>query len=294
MLPLLAILNNSTMKLSSINITNFKIDGGAMFGVVPKVLWQRSYPADEHNLCSWALRSLVVESDGRVILIDNGFGDKQDDKFFSHFYLFGGDGLVDGLKRHGYSTADITDVVLTHMHYDHCGGGIVLNPTDGSYEPLFPNATIHVSRSHWDWAVNPNAREADSFLKENIIPMQELGLVSFVEKDMMLTSGVELRIFNGHTKGQIIPIIHHPKGTVVFVADLFPSTAHIPLPYIMSYDVEPMVTLKEKEQFLEESISKGYTYFFQHDYYTECCNLKRTPKGVRAGDNFLLTSFLER
>lgn len=281
------------MKLSSVNITNFKIDGGAMFGVVPKVLWQRTYPADDNNLCSWALRSLVVEDGNRVILIDNGFGDKQDAKFFSHFYLFGGDGLLAGLAQNGYTPEDITDIVITHMHYDHCGGGLKFNAETGAIEAVFPNATIHISRSHWDWAVNPNAREADSFLPENILPMLELGLVNFIEEGGMLTPNVELRIFDGHTRGQIIPIIHHPKGKLVFVADLFPSTAHIPLPYIMSYDVEPMVTLKEKETFLNESTSLGYTFFFQHDFYTECCTLKQTPKGIRANSLFTLSEFLK-
>lgn len=282
------------MKLSPVNITNFKIDGGSMFGVVPKVLWSRVYPCDENNLCSWALRSLVVESGSRVVLIDDGFGDKQDDKFFSHFYLFENDGLEVGLRRIGYSFGDITDVVLTHMHYDHCGGSIRINGESGAYEAVFPNATIHVSRSHWEWAINPNARESDSFLKENILPMEELGLLNLVDDSCMLTPEIELRIFNGHTKGQIIPVIHHPNGKLVFAADLFPSTAHIPLPYIMSYDVEPMVTLKEKEDFLKESLDNGYVYFFQHDYYTECCTLAKTEKGIRAGKKMTLADFLER
>lgn len=281
------------MKFYSLNITNFKIDGGAMFGVVPKVLWQRVYPADESNLCSWALRSLVVETNGRVILIDNGFGDKQDVKFFSHFHLFGGDGLLSGLAKLGYNPDDITDIVLTHLHYDHCGGGIKVNEENGAFEAVFPNAKFHISQAQWDWALNPNAREADSFLKENIQPMQELGLVNFIQKDCFLTDGVELRIFNGHTKGQLIPIIHHPKGSLAYVADLFPSAAHIPLPYIMSYDVEPMVTLCEKEAFLEESVAKGYTYFFQHDFFTECCTLHRTPKGVRVDRHLSLNEFLK-
>ena len=280
------------MKLFPLNITNFKIDGGAMFGVVPKVLWQRAYPADDANLCSWALRSLIVEVDNRIILIDDGFGDKQDEKFFSHFYLFGGDGLLDGLAKFGYQPDDITDVVLTHLHYDHCGGGIRVNSNIGGYEAVFPNAKFHISRAQWEWATNPNAREADSFLEENILPMQELGLVNFIDGDCFIAEGVELRIFNGHTKGQIIPIIHHPNGELVFVADLFPSTAHIPLPYIMSYDVEPMVTLREKEDFLEESLAKGYTFFFQHDFYTECCTLHRTKKGIRADRQFMLNDFL--
>lgn len=281
-----------TMKLSPVNITNFKIDGGAMFGVVPKVLWQRVYPANAANLCSWSLRSLVVEAGNRVILIDDGFGDKQDAKFFSHFHLFGGDGLLGGLSKLGYDPSHITDIVLTHLHYDHCGGGIRVNQNNGNYEAVFPNAKFHISRAQWEWAINPNAREADSFLEENILPMQELGLVNFIDDECFITEGVELRIFNGHTKGQIIPIVHHQNGGLVFVADLFPSTAHIPLPYIMSYDVEPMITLQEKADFLEESLAKGFTFFFQHDFYTECCTLQRTQKGIRADRLFSLDEFL--
>lgn len=281
------------MEVFALNITNFKIDGGAMFGVVPKVLWQRVYPADENNLCSWALRSMVVKHDDRVILIDNGFGDKQDAKFFSHFHLFDGVGLLSGLESIGVGPDDVTDVVLTHLHYDHCGGG-VLRDGGGSYKLQFPRAKYHISRAQWDWAANPNAREADSFLPENILPMLDLGAVSFIEEDSFLTSKVELRIFHGHTKGQVIPIIHHDNGPLVFVADLFPSIAHIPLPYIMSYDVEPMVTLQEKEVFLNEALAGGYTFFFQHDYYAECCSLVKTPKGIRAGESFPLSTFLAR
>lgn len=281
------------MKIYPLNITNFKIDGGAMFGVVPKLLWQRVYPADEKNLCSWALRSLIVEMNGRVILIDNGFGDKQDEKFFSHFYLFGGDGLLSGLANLGYNSDDITDVILTHLHYDHCGGGIQISKGSGVFEAVFPNAIYHISQQQWDSALNPNAREADSFLMENLLPMQNLGTINFIQEDCFLNDRVELRMFNGHTKGLLIPIIHHPNGSLVYVSDLFPSVAHIPLPYIMSYDVEPLVTLREKEEFLEESVSKNYTYFFQHDFYNECCTLHHTLKGIRADRVFSLNEFLK-
>jgi glyoxylase-like metal-dependent hydrolase (beta-lactamase superfamily II) len=280
------------MKIHSLNICNFKIDGGAMFGVVPKILWNRFYKADEDNLIPLALRSLVIETNGKVVLIDNGFGDKQSDKFFSHFGIFGGDGLIGGLEKLGYKPEDITDIILTHLHYDHCGGGIKRNEK-GEFELVFPNAKIYVSREQWETAQNPNVREADSFLKENIIPMKDLGVLNLVEKEQFLIPEIELRIFNGHTKGQIVPLIHLPNGKVlVYAADLFPTTAHIPLAWNMSYDVEPLITMKEKEMFLDEAIEKNYFLFFQHDYHCECCKLQQTPKGIRTGEKLKLEDVL--
>ncbi len=279
------------MELYSLNVTNFRIDGGAMFGVVPKALWQRVYPANDENLCPWALRSLVIKSENRVVLIDNGFGNKQDEKFLSHFYLFGGDGLIEGLAKIGIKPEEVTDMVLTHLHYDHCGGGVV-QKSDGTYALTFPNATYHISRSHWEWAIHPNVREADSFLPENLHPMMESGKLHLVESEGELFPGLELRIVNGHTRGQMIPIITFQGTKVVFAADLFPSTAHIPLAWNMSYDVEPMKTLKEKEAFLKEAYENGYMLFFQHDYHNECCSLKQTQKGIRVDRTFTLNEFL--
>lgn len=280
------------MKISQFNIRNFKVDGGAMFGVVPKVLWNRVYPADDDNLIPLSLRSLVVETDGRVVLIDTGFGNKQSDKFFSHFGIFGGNGLVEGLAKLGYKPDDITDVIHTHLHYDHCGGGIALNDK-GEYVAVFPNAKYHVSKGQWEWAINPNVREADSFLKENLLPMQQLGLLNLVEAEGELLPGIELRFFNGHTRGQIVPIIHLPNGKkLVYAADLFPSTAHIHLAWNMSYDVEPLVTMEEKELFLNESLEHNYILYYQHDFHTECSTLQLTPKGIRAGKKLTLLEVL--
>lgn len=264
-----------------------------MFGVVPKILWNRVYPADEQNLIPLALRSMVVETNGRVVLIDTGFGNKQSEKFFSHFGIFGGEGLVEGLARVGYKPADITDVIHTHLHYDHCGGGIALNEKD-DYIPVFPNAKYHVSKVQWEWAINPNVREADSFLTENLLPMQQLGVLNLLEDEGELLPGIEIRFFNGHTRGQIVPIMHLPNGKIlVYAADLFPSTAHIHLAWNMSYDVEPLVTMKEKEAFLGEAVDKGYLLFYQHDHFAECSTLQITPKGIRAGEKLTLEQVLE-
>jgi glyoxylase-like metal-dependent hydrolase (beta-lactamase superfamily II) len=277
------------MKLYSVNITNFKIDGGAMFGVVPKVLWEKHYPADENNLCNWALRSLLIDMGDRLVLIDNGFGDKQDEKFMKRFHLNENNGIEKALEVHGYKPADITDMILTHLHFDHCGGGVRHNAGKSGYELTFPNAIYRVSRAQWETAMNPNMREKDSFLKENLIPMYESGQLQFIEKETELFPGLSVRIYNGHTMGQLIPFVRTRDKTIVFAADLFPSVAHIPLPYIMSYDMMPTTTLEEKEHFLEEAVKNNYILFFQHDLYHECCTLKQTPKGIRAGETFLLT-----
>jgi len=277
------------MKLYPIHITNFKIDGGAMFGVVPKVMWENKYPADEKNLCNWALRSLLIDTGERVILIDNGYGDKQSEKFFSHVYLNGGDGLEGALNKSGNTFDDITDVILTHLHADHCGGGVKYNDDKSGFEMVFKNANYWVSKPHWDSAMNPNKQEGAAFLKENLIPMLESGQLKFIEKDTELYSGINLRLYNGHTVGQIIPFINTGEKTVVFMADLIPSTAHIPLVWNMAYDVRPMDMLREKEDFLNEAVEKKYTLFFQHDLYNECATVQQTEKGVRLKEVFKLT-----
>lgn len=276
------------MKLFPIHITNFKIDGGSMFGVIPKVLWNKKYPADENNLCNWALRSLLIDAGEKVILIDNGYGDKQDEKFFSHVYLNGGDGLEGALQKHGYSFDDITDIILTHLHTDHCGGGVQHNSDKTGFELTFKNANYWVSKSQWEWAMNPNKQEGAAFLKENLIPMQESGHLKFIENNCELYPGIELRLYDGHTVGQIIPFIHSEGETIVFVADLIPSVAHIPLVWNMAYDVYPMKTLDEKEAFLNEAAEKNYTLFFQHDLYNECATVHKTEKGIKVKETFVL------
>ncbi len=278
----------NNMKLCPVNITNFKIDGGAMFGVVPKVLWEKNYPADKNNLCNWALRSLLIDTGSRIVLIDNGFGEKQSGKFMSRFHLNQNRGLENALEDLGYSATDITDMLITHLHYDHCGGGVKYNSRGTGFELTFPNATYWVGLSQWESAMNPNSREKDSFLRENLMPMKESGQMELIDNDRELLPGVSVRIFNGHTSGQLIPFIRKNGITIVFTADLIPSTAHIPLPYIMSYDMRPEETLREKESFLDEAERNGYILFFQHDLYNECCTLEKTSKGIRAGKTFSL------
>ncbi len=259
-----------------------------MFGVVPKVLWEKHYPADENNLCNWALRSLVIDNGERVVLIDNGFGDKQSEKFMSRFHLNDNKGVEKALDELGYKTADITDMLITHLHYDHCGGGVKYNSGRTSFELTFPNARYWVSKAQWESAMNPNKREKDSFLKENLIPMEKSGKMHFIEKDTMFFPELSVRIYNGHTAGQLIPFISIKDSTIVFMADLLPSVAHLPLPYIMSYDMMPAKTLKEKENFLIEAEKNNYILFFQHDFYNECCTLQQTARGIRAKDKFML------
>ncbi|PLX13632.1 MAG: MBL fold metallo-hydrolase [Marinilabiliales bacterium] len=276
------------MKLFPIHTSNFKIDGGAMFGVVPKVLWSSKYPADENNLCNWALRSLLIDTGERVILIDNGYGDKQSEKFFSHVHLNGGEGLEGALQKYGYSPDDITDMVLTHLHADHCGGGVKYNKDKTGFELTFKNAIYWVSKPHWKWAMNPNKQEGAAFLEENLMPMLHSGHLKFIEKDTELYPGINIRLYNGHTFGQMIPFINTGDKTVVFMADLIPSTAHIPLVWNMAYDVSPMEMLQEKEDFLNEAAENNYILFFQHDIFNECARVQKTDKGVRLKETFTL------
>lgn len=276
------------MKLFPIHISNFKIDGGAMFGVVPKAIWSRKYPADENNLCTWSLRSLLIDTGERVILIDNGHGDKQDDKFFNHVHLHNNEGLIPVLAKYGYKPEDITDMVHTHLHADHCGGGVKHNADKTGFELVFPNANYWVSKQQWEWAQNPNMQEKASFLTENIQPIEESGKLKLIDANTELYPGVELRLYSGHTKGQLIPFIHYNDKTIVFTADLIPSTAHIPVVYNMAYNIDPMLTLEEKSSFLKEAAEKNYVLFFQHDAYTECCTVTETPKGIRENKKFRL------
>ncbi len=279
------------MNLYSINTGYFKLDGGAMFGVVPKVIWNKLNPADENNLCSWAMRSLLIEDGNRLILIDNGIGDKQDEKFMGHYYLHGNDSLDRSLAKHGFGKDDITDVILTHLHFDHCGGSIVRN--GNRLVPAFKNATFWSNRLHWDWATKPNDREKASFLKENILPIEESGQLKFLEPGISINNQlassafnehISIRFVNGHTEAMMLPQITYQNKTIVYMADLLPAAAHIPLPYVMAYDMFPLTTLQEKKSFLTEAVTNNYILFFEHDPKIECCSLEQTEKGVRVKD----------
>ncbi|MFZ4401213.1 MAG: MBL fold metallo-hydrolase [Bacteroidales bacterium] len=279
------------MELHVINTGNLKLDGGAMFGVVPKVMWQKLYPADENNRCNWSMRCLLAVDGERKILIDCGIGDKQDEKFFNNMHLNGDDNLISSLSKAGYSTDDITDVVLTHLHFDHCGGAVKNNIDKTGFELTFKNATHWVGKAHWELANKPNAREKASFLKENFQPLMDAGKLNLIEKDTTLFPGFFVKIFNGHTAGQIIPFIDYKGKTVVYMADLMPAAVHIPLAYVISYDTQPLVSLDEKESFLNEALANDYILFFEHDIYNECCNLQQTDKGVRAKEYFGLKEY---
>jgi len=279
------------MKLFPVHISDFKLDGGAMFGIVPKILWEKQYPCDENNYCNWALRSLLFDNGKQRIMVDNGYGDKQDKKFFSFVHLHGGFGLEGALEKYGYKPEDITDMVISHLHYDHCGGGVKNSSTGTGFEMVFPNATYWVSKQQWEWALNPNKREAASYLEENILPMQESGQLKFIEDNIELYPGFNVRLYNGHTEGQIIPFISFQGKTVVYMADLIPSTTHINLAWNMSYDVQPLITLIEKEQFLEEAYENDYILFLEHDAYNECCTIEKTKKGYRAKETFTLEEY---
>lgn len=277
------------MKLYSINTGYFKLDGGAMFGVVPKSMWQKLNPPDENNMCSWAMRCILIEDEGRLILVDNGMGNKQDEKFFGHYYLYGDDTLNRSLSNNGFSKDDITDVFLTHLHFDHCGGSI--EKQGDKLIPAFKNATYWSNGTHWQWAINPNDREKASFLKENILPIQESGKLKFIDvKDgISFSENIKVRFMYGHTEAMMLPQINYKDKTIVFMADLLPSAAHIPLPYIMGYDMRPLQTLKEKKSFLTEAQQNNYILFFEHDPKIECCNLQLTEKGVRSKETFTLS-----
>jgi glyoxylase-like metal-dependent hydrolase (beta-lactamase superfamily II) len=280
------------MKLHLFNISNFKVDGGAMFGVIPKALWSRVYPADENNLIVLTLRSLVVETDGHVILIDTGYGDKQDDKFFRYVYLHGGEGLLNGLKSIGYTAGDITDVMLTHLHADHCGGCVRKKTGSPGYEMVFPNAIHHVSRAQWEWASVNNLREADAFLEENILPIGQSGRLNLVDEEGELFPGFSIRMCYGHTPGLMIPLIKNKNKTLVYTGDLIPTTAHIPLIWNMSYDIESLKTIEEKKSIIQEALDSNYILVFQHDIQTECCTLGMTSKGIRAKEKFDFSEFI--
>lgn len=283
------------MKIYPINTGNFKLDGGAMFGVVPKSLWSRTNPADDNNMCDWSMRSLLIEDGDRLMLIDTGIGDKQSEKFFSHYYLSDANALEPNLKKLGFSLDDITDVFLTHLHFDHCGGAIKWNKDRTGFEPVFKNATYWSTENHWKWATVPNPREKASFLSENILPIQESGQLQFIERTDDFTKNVfpniDVLFVDGHTESMMIPHIHYKNETLVFMADLLPSVGHIPLPYVMGYDTRPLITLTEKEKFLQNAVQNDFILFLEHDSVNECARLQETEKGIRLKDTFDFKAF---
>ncbi|WP_153797214.1 MBL fold metallo-hydrolase [Foetidibacter luteolus] len=286
------------MKLYTIDTELFKLDGGAMFGVVPKSIWNKLNPADENNMCTWAMRLLLIEDGNRLILVDTGIGNKQETKFFSHYYLHGTATLENSLKKHGFTKDDITDVLLTHLHFDHCGGAI--ERSHDQLIPAFKNAIYWSNERHWLWATQPNEREKASFLKDNILPIQKSGQLQFIHTpagsieetgslgSTAFSENISLRFVNGHTDMMMLPQIRYKGKTIVYMADLLPSTGHIPLPYVMAYDMFPLTTLQEKKVFLKEALENEYILFFEHDRETECCTLQQTERGARLKDIFKL------
>lgn len=272
------------MKIYPIHTGNFKLDGGAMFGVVPKSIWQRSNPADDNNMCSWSMRCLLIEDGDKLILIDTGMGDKQSEKFFGFYYLFGDHSLDGELAKLGFHRDDITDVFLTHLHFDHCGGAIAWNKDRTMLLPAFKNAKFWSNERHWKWATEPNPREKASFLKENIVPIQESGQLQMLtrqENSANMEGVFDVLFVDGHTESQMLPIINYKGKKLVFMADLLPSTGHIPLPYVMGYDTRPLITIDEKKRFLDEAADQNYILFLEHDFESECCTVEQTEKGVR-------------
>ncbi|MCX6198634.1 MAG: MBL fold metallo-hydrolase [Bacteroidetes bacterium] len=276
------------MKLHTIETGYFKLDGGAMFGVVPKTIWQKLNPPDEKNLCTWQMRCLLIEDGKQLILIDCGLGNKQNEKFFSHYEPHGDASLEKSIHELGFSFDDVTDVLLSHLHFDHCGGAI--KREEEKLVPAFKNATYWSNEKHWDWATQPNDREKASFLKENILPIQQSGQLKFAaEGSNPIHPNIMMKTVSGHTEAMFIPHIKVGDKTLVYCADLFPSMAHIPLPYIMAYDTRPLLTLDEKKKFLAEAAANNYYLFFEHDRVNECCSLQQTERGVREKDVFKLS-----
>ena len=280
------------MQLHSIDTGFFKLDGGAMFGVVPKSLWSRTNPADENNLCTWAMRLLLIEDGERLILVDTGIGDKQSDKFFSHYYLHGEATLDSSLAKNGFHRNDVTDVFLTHLHFDHVGGAV--KREGDQLVNAFPNADYWSNKQHWQWATEPNAREKASFLSENILPIQESGRLKFIEdyENGISHPDIQIRFAYGHTDAMMLPQIQYQDKTILYMADLLPSVGHIPMPYVMSYDMFPLKTLEERAAYWKEIADNNYILFLEHDPENECCTLQHTEKGVRLKDTFALSAIL--
>lgn len=276
------------MNLFTIDTGFFKLDGGAMFGVVPKTIWNKTNPADENNLCTWAMRCLLIEDGKRLILVDTGIGNKQDEKFFSHYYLHGDATIDSSLAAKGFHRDDVTDVFLTHLHFDHVGGAIM---RDGDrLFPAFKNVTYWSTQKHWDWAVNPNEREKASFLKENILPIQESGQLKFIENTdgVNFTDNIKVKFVYGHTEAMMLPLINYKGKQILYMADLLPSVGHLPMPYVMAYDMFPLKTLTEKKIILTEALQNEYILYLEHDAVNECCTLLQTEKGIRLKETFNL------
>ncbi len=269
------------MELYTIDTGFFKLDGGAMFGVVPKSIWHKLNPADENNLIKMAMRCLLVQDGKRLILIDNGIGNKQDDKFFGHYYLHGEDTLEKSLNKHGFTKADITDMVLTHLHFDHCGGGIEWNSDRTNFKTSFPNASYWIAEAHWNESLQPNAREKASFLRDNIIPMQESGQLKLLKEGELFHTSIDLIYSMGHTMQMMLPIIPYKGKRVIYLADAIPSQAHLPIPYVMGYDVRPLEAMKEKTAILQKAVELGAILYFEHDPFNEACTVQQTEKGIR-------------
>lgn len=279
------------MNIYPIEAGNFKLDGGAMFGVVPKSIWNRTNPADANNMIDLGARCLLIEDGNRLILIDNGMGDKQSEKFFSYYYQWGPHSVDRSLQQHGFSRDDVTDVFLSHLHFDHCGGSVEWNKDRTGYQPAFKNAKFWTNEEHWQWAVEPNAREKASFLKENILPLQESGQLHFINREggafqESSELGFGILFVDGHTDKQMIPHIQYQERTLVFMADLLPTAGHIPLPYVMGYDTRPLLTLPEKKTFLERAASENFLLFLEHDAHNEIISVRDTEKGVRLDQTY--------
>ena len=269
------------MRIYPIQTGNFKLDGGAMFGVVPKSIWQKTNPADSNNMIEMGMRSMLIEDGNKLILIDTGMGNKQSDKFFGYYYQYGDYSLDTSLASYGFHRDDITDVFLTHLHFDHCGGSIQWNKNQTGYEPAFKNAKFWSNQEHWNWAIHPNPREKASFLQENILPIQESGQLNFISEKSFKQVGFDVLKMDGHTEKQMLPKVFYQGKTIIFMADLLPTIGHIPVPYVMGYDTRPLLTIKEKEAFLSEAADNEYFLFLEHDAYSEICTVQQTNKGVR-------------